>query len=95
MPTRTLLPVKPRRAPASPLALAFFRGRKFLRALDGRPRWATKWLGAGDRLNAVARKPERFARRATFRLMAGLLPRPMREALSLMRGMRGFGLQQR
>ena len=95
VPARTLLPLKPRHAPASPLALAFFRGRKFLRALDGRPRWATKWLGAGDRLNAVARKPERFARRATFRLMAGLLPRPMREALSLMRGMRGFGLQQR
>ena len=95
VPTRTLLPLKRQYAPASPLALAFFRGRKILRALDGRPRWDTKWLRAGDRLNAVARKPERFARRATFRLMAGLLPRPMREALSLMREMRGFGLQQR
>ena len=95
VPRRSLLPVKWRREPISPLALAFFRGRRLLRELEGRPRWDMRGLTVTDRLNAFTRDPERFAQRATFHLMAGLLPRPMRDALSLMRGLRSFGLQQR
>jgi hypothetical protein len=83
---------RPRRVGA--LTRAFLLGGELLRILRGRPRFG-RWRQLNGRLDAASRHPERAARQATFRLMTGLMPKPMREALWLARGLSGLGLRQR
>jgi hypothetical protein len=49
----------------------------------------------GVRLNTFTRDPERAARRMTFRLATSLVPKPIREALWMLRGARSLGLRLR
>jgi hypothetical protein len=49
----------------------------------------------GTRLNALAREPERAARRTTFRPATGLVPVPICDALRMLRGARSLGLEPR
>lgn len=82
----------PRRV--GPLTFALLAGRKLGR-LGRRYVWDGRWLRAATRLNAMTRDPERAARRATFRLMASLLPGPMRDALWSLRRLPALGLRTR
>jgi hypothetical protein len=91
---RPLLPARHRR-PLGPIGLAFLRTRRTL-GLAGRGRsWLYRWVRGEPRVNAIARNPERWARQATFRLFAGIMPRPMRDALWVLRGLRDIGLRGR
>ena len=87
---------EPERGPrrVGPLTFALLAGRKLGR-LGRRYVWDGRWLRAVTRLNAMTRDPERMARRTTFRLMASLLPGPMRDALCSLRGLPALGLHTR
>ena len=90
-----LTPPRPRARHLGPIGIWFLRTRK-ARQLG---RWGRHWLGQlrrpGFRLNALSQDPERAARRMTFRLATGLAPRPIREALWMLRGGIGLGLRAR
>src|SRR5262249_4560918 len=77
-----------------PLTFAFMSGRQLGR-MAKRYVWDGRLLRAIGRLNAMTRDPERAARRTTFRLMATLLPGPMRDALWSLRGLPALGLRTR
>ena len=84
-----------RRRPLSPLGILFLRGPRLLRRAGFRGSFFDL-----VRMPAVLRwasmtNPERAARRATFRMATRLVPEPIREALLVMRGLRGIGLRQR
>jgi hypothetical protein len=65
-----------------------------LRLIRG-DKWAAQWLRYGRRLSRWHQDPERAARRAVFRLASKAMPAPIREVLSLVRGLEGFGVRQR
>jgi hypothetical protein len=77
-----------------PLTSAFMSGKQLGR-MAKRYVWDGRWLRAATRLNAMTRDPERAARRTAFRLMATLLPGPMRDALWSLRGLPALGLRTR
>src|SRR5262249_46229847 len=93
-------PGRPKVAPdrsdrrVGPLTFASTSGRQLGRTAS-RYVWDGRWLRALGRLNAMTRDPERAARRTTFRLMATLLPGPMRDALWSLRGLPALGLRTR
>jgi hypothetical protein len=57
--------------------------------------WLKGLMRPGVRLNTFTRDPERAARRMTFRLATSLVPKPIREALWMLRGARSLGLRLR
>ncbi|HEX9421566.1 MAG TPA: hypothetical protein VGA81_21090 [Methylomirabilota bacterium] len=57
--------------------------------------WARQWLRFGWRGTRWERNPEKAARRVLFRLASKAMPRAIRDALWLLRGLRGVGLRQR
>ncbi len=91
-----LMPAKARpRRHLGPVGVFFLqtkRGRRLAR-LGGR--WLDRFIRPGLRLNTFTRDPERAARRMTFRLATGLVPKPIREALWMLRGARSLGLRLR
>jgi hypothetical protein len=72
----------------------FVRARKVLRLARANG-WARQWLRFGRRGGGWERDPERAARQAVFRLASRAMPKPVREALWLLRGLRGIGLRER
>ena len=72
----------------------FTRARKSLRLarVNGAMR---DWLLFGRRTNRWEQNPERAARRAVFRLASRAVPKPIREVLWLLRGLRLAGFRQR
>ena len=96
--TRQLPPLParaPQRRPLGPVGIFFLRTRKARRLAGLGGRWLNRFIRPGQRLNAFTRDPERAARRMAFRLVAGLLPKPIREALWMLRGARSLGLRHR
>ena len=57
--------------------------------------WARQWLRFGWRGTRWEWNPEKAARRVMFRLASKVMPRGIRDALWLLRGLRGVGLRQR
>jgi len=88
-------PRKPGRQPLGPIGILFFRTRKALRVAGLTGRRFDLARHPARLMNAFSRDPERVARRATFRLATALAPRPIREALLVLRGLRGLGIRQR
>jgi hypothetical protein len=78
-----------------PLGVFFLRTRKARRLARLGGRWLRGLIRPGARLTALTRDPERAARRMTFRLATGLAPRPIREAMWMLRGARSLGLRLR
>ena len=72
----------------------FTTARRSFRLIRG-DKWAAQWLRYGRRLSRWHQDPERAARRAVFRLASKAMPAPIREVLSLVRGLQGFGVRQR
>lgn len=56
---------------------------------------ARQWLRFGWRGSLWERDPEKAARRAVFRLASKATPRGIRDALWVLRGLRGIGVRQR
>ena len=83
------------RPPLGPVGVFFLRTKKARRLAGMGGRWLDRLSRGGLRLNAFTRNPERAARRATFRLATGLVPKPIREALWMLRGARSLGLRLR
>jgi len=73
----------------------FLRTKKARRLAGLGSRWLDRLMRPGLRLNAFTRDPERAARRLTFRLATGLMPKPIREALWILRGTRSLGMRLR
>ncbi len=90
-----LMPAKGPRHRLGPMGVFFLRTRKARRLGRLGGRWLDQLIRPGLRLNALSRDPERVARRMAFRLATGLAPKPIREALWALRGLRGLGLRQR
>jgi hypothetical protein len=90
-----LTPSSGRARRLGPMGIWFLRTKKArqLGRLGGR--WLDQLRRPGFRLNPLSRDPERAARRMTFRLATGLAPRPIREALWILRGAVGLGLRAR
>jgi hypothetical protein len=88
-----LLPNRPARRRDGQLEL-FARAKKAVRALH-EIGWARQWLRFGWRGTRWERNPEKAARRVMFRLASRAMPRGIREALWLLRGLRGVGHRQR
>src|SRR5262249_35455549 len=57
--------------------------------------YVTQWLRFGRRRARWQENPERAARRAVFRLATRAMPAPLREVLSLTRGLRDLGSRLR
>jgi len=72
----------------------FATTRRSLRLARGNS-WTRQWLLFGRRANRWEQNPERAARRAVFRLASRAMPKPIREVLWLLRGLRLAGLRQR
>jgi hypothetical protein len=91
-----LMPAKARpRRPLGPVGVFFLRTRKARQLAGMGRRWLDRMMRPGRRLNTFTRDPERAARRITFRLATGLVPKPIREALWMLRGARSLGLRLR
>ncbi len=90
-----LMPARGRRRPLGPMGVFFLRTKNARRLARLGGRWLDQLIRPGLRVNAMSRDPERVARRMTFRLATGLAPKPIREALWALRGLRGLGLRQR
>ena len=91
-----LMTERPRpRRPLGPVGLFFMRTRKARRLAGLGGRWLDRFIRPGQSLNAFTRGPERVARRMTFRLAVSLVPKPIREALWMLRGARSLGLRHR
>jgi hypothetical protein len=88
-------PARDRRRPLGPIGLFFLSTNKARRLARVGGRWLDGLVRPGLRLTAMSRNPERVARRMTFRLATALAPRPIREALWALRGLRGLGLRYR
>jgi hypothetical protein len=84
-----------RRRPLGPIGLFFLSTNKARRLARVGGRWLDGLVRPGLRLTAMSRNPERVARRMTFRLATALAPKPIREALWALRGLRGLGLRYR
>jgi hypothetical protein len=72
----------------------FTTARRSLRLIRGGT-WVARWLRFGRRRPRWHEDPERAARRALFRLASRAVPAPMRDVLSLVRGLRGLSFRQR
>jgi hypothetical protein len=68
--------------------------RRSLRLARGNG-WTRQWLLFGRRRLRWEQDPERAVRRAVFRLASRALPKPVRDALWLLRGLRERGTRQR
>ncbi len=88
-------PARDRRRPLGPIGLFFLSTNKARRLARVGGRWLDGLVRPGLRLTAMSRNPERVARRMTFRLATALAPKPIREALWALRGLRGLGLRYR
>ena len=88
-----VLPFRPARPRDGQLQL-FARTTKAVRVLHENG-WARQWLRFGWRGTRWERHPEKAARQAMFRLASRAMPRGIRDALWLLRGLRGIGLRQR
>ena len=93
---RSPLPLSPARAkPRRDGQLELFATvRRSLRLARGNG-WARQWLLFGRRPHRWEQNPERAARRAVFRLASRALPKPVRDALWLLRGLRELSTRQR
>jgi len=92
----SLLTPRPRpRRRLGPLGVFFLRTKRARRLTGLGERWFTSLTRPGTRLNALARNPERAARRTTFRLATRLVPGPIRDALWILRGAGSLGLRPR
>ncbi len=93
---RSLLPLLPARAkPRQDGQLELFATvQRSLRLARGN-RWTRQWLLFGRRPHRWEQNPERAAQRAVFRLASRALPKPVRDALWLLRGLREIGTRQR
>jgi hypothetical protein len=89
----TLLPLRNTFRPDGQLEL-FGRARKSLRIARGNG-WVSQWLRSGRRDRRWERDPEGAARRAVFRLASRAMPKPLRDAIWLLRGLREVDLRQR
>jgi hypothetical protein len=89
----SLLPVRTAPRRESQLEL-FTTARRSLRLIRG-DKWAAQWLRFGRRPSHWHQDPERAARHAVFRLASKAMPAPIREVLSLVRGLQGLGVRQR
>jgi hypothetical protein len=95
-PQQSLFPPRHRaRRPLGPIGLYFLRTNRARRLMRQGGWWLREFIRPGLHLNALARDPERAARRVTFRLATHLAPKPIRDALWALRGLRGLGLRQR
>ena len=88
-------PARDRRRPLGPIGRFFLSTNKARRLARVGGRWLDGLVRPGLRLTAMSRNPERVARRMTFRLATALAPKPFREALWALRGLRGLGLRYR
>lgn len=93
---RSPLPLLPARAkPRRDGQLELFATvRRSLRLARGNG-WTRQWLLFGRRPHRWEQNPERAARRAVFRLASRALPKPVRDALWLLRGLRELSTRQR
>jgi len=57
--------------------------------------WVAQWLQSGRRGRRWERDPEGAVRRAVFRLASRAMPKPLRDVVWLLRGLRAAGLRQR
>ena len=57
--------------------------------------WARQWLRFGSRGTRWERNPEKAARRVTLRLASRAIPQAIRDAVWLLRGLRGLNVRQR
>ena len=71
----------------------FATARRFLSLARGNT-WVAKWLRFGRRGRRWERDPESAVRRAVFRLASKAMPTPIRDALWLLRGLRGVDRQR-
>jgi hypothetical protein len=88
-----LLPLRNTSRPDGQLEF-FATARRPLRLVRGNS-WVVRWLRAGRRDRRWERDPEGAARRAVFRLASRAMPEPLRDVVSLLRGLRGLALRQR
>jgi len=72
----------------------FATARRSLRIARGNT-WVAKWLRFGRRGRRWERDPEGAVRRAVFRLASRAMPKPLRDVVWLLRGLRAAGLRQR
>jgi hypothetical protein len=72
----------------------FATARRPLRLVQGNT-WVARWLRSGRRDRRWERDPEGAARRAVFRLASRAMPKPLRDAIWLLRGLREVDLRQR
>ena len=88
-----LLPFRNTLRPDGQLEL-FARAKRSLRVARGNG-WVSQWLGFGRRGRRWERDPEGAVRRAVFRLASRAMPKPLRDAVWLLRGLRGVDFRQR
>jgi len=94
---------QPRLLPALPRRATLRRdGQRELLAATRRPArlvqangWVRRWLRFGRRGVRWQQAPEKAARRAVFRLATKAMPKQMREAIGLLRGIREFPIRLR
>lgn len=72
----------------------FASARRSVRLVRGSA-WVRRWLRLGRRRVRWQEDPERAVRRAAFRLATRAVPSPIREVLSLLRGLRRTAVRQR
>ena len=89
----SVLPFRP--APRRDGQLALFPRAKRAVRVAHEVGWARQWLRFGWRGTRWERNPEKAARRVMFRLASRAMPRAIRDALWVLRGLRGVGLRQR
>jgi hypothetical protein len=89
----TLLPVRNTFRPDGQLEL-FARAKRSLRLGRGSV-WVRQWLRSGRRRRRWERDPEGAVRGAAFRLASRAMPQPLRDAILLLRGLRGVDPRQR
>jgi hypothetical protein len=88
-----LLPFRNTARPDGQLEL-FARAKRALRPGRGNG-WVSQWLPFGRRGRRWERDPEGAARRAVFRLASRAMPKPLRDAIWLLRGLREVGFHER
>jgi hypothetical protein len=88
-----LLPFRNTLRPGGQLEL-FGRTKRSLRIARGNG-WVSQWLRFGRRGRRWERDPEGAARRAVFRLASRAMPRPLRDAIWVLRGLREVGVHER
>ncbi len=72
----------------------FARPRRPVRLGEGHG-WVRRWLRFGRRGARWEQEPEKAARPGVFRLATRAMPKPMRDVIALLRGLRALALRQR